>query len=90
MHIQGLMQRGMHIQGLMQRGMHVQGLMQRGTQAGSVSSLSLAATTSVPYVDTTVGPNSPPKHLDERIHRVPNVMRMGAQHMQPSPFELCA
>ena len=43
-------------------------------------------TTSVPYVDTTVGPKIPPKNLDERILRVPNVMRMGAQHMQPSPF----
>ena len=43
-------------------------------------------TTSVPYVDTAVGPNILPKYLDERILRVPNVMRMGAQHMQPSPF----
>ena len=43
-------------------------------------------TTSVPYVDTAVGPKILPKYLDERILRVPNVMRMGAQHMQPSPF----
>ena len=43
-------------------------------------------TTSVPYVDTAVGPQILPKYLDERILRVPNVMRMGAQHMQPSPF----
>ena len=42
--------------------------------------------TSVPYVDTAVGPKILPKYLDERILRVPNVMRMGAQHMQPSPF----
>ena len=43
-------------------------------------------TTSVPYVDTAVGPKIPPNNLDERILRVPNVLRMGAQHMQPSPF----
>ena len=43
-------------------------------------------TTSVPYVGTAVGPQIPPKYLDERILRFPNVLRMGAQHMQPSPF----
>ena len=43
-------------------------------------------TTSVPYVGTAVGPQIPPKYLDERILRFPNVLRMGAQHMQPTPF----
>ena len=33
-----------------------------------------------------LAPKIPPMYLDERILRVPNVMRMGAQHMQPSPF----
>ena len=43
-------------------------------------------TTSLRYVDTTVRAKIPPKNLDERIFRVPNVVRMGAQHMQPSPL----
>ena len=43
-------------------------------------------TTSVPYVGTAVGPQIPPKYLEERILGVTNVWRMGAQHMQPTPF----
>ncbi len=39
-----------------------------------------------PYVGTAALPNLSPKYRDERILSVPHAMRMGAQHMQPSPF----
>ena len=39
-----------------------------------------------PYVGTAALPKLSPKYRDERILSVPHAMRMGAQHMQPSPF----
>ena len=39
-----------------------------------------------PYVGTAALPKLSPEYRDERILSVPHAMRMGAQHMQPSPF----
>ena len=39
-----------------------------------------------PYVGTAALPKLSPEYRDQRILSVPHAMRMGAQHMQPSPF----
>ena len=39
-----------------------------------------------PYVGAAALPKLSPEYRDERILSVPHAMRMGAQHMQPSPF----